>query len=48
MRELWSFVEYAPAAFLKGNRDKNLDQTMNIIVGELMNLVSPPGASAKP
>ncbi|HLM99095.1 MAG TPA: hypothetical protein VK335_07425 [Bryobacteraceae bacterium] len=45
---LWSFVEYAPAAFLKGNRDKNLDQTMNVIVGELINLVSPPGAAAKP
>jgi hypothetical protein len=45
---LWSFVEYAPAAFRQGNRDKNLDQTMNIIVGELINLVSPPGVAAKP
>jgi hypothetical protein len=45
---LWTFVEYAQTAVRKGNRDKNLDQAMRVIVNELMNLVSPPGAAAKP
>jgi len=43
---LWSFVEYAEFALLKGHRDKNLDQAMNVIVGELRDLVAPPGATA--
>jgi hypothetical protein len=45
---LWTFVEYAQAAILKGNRDKNLDQALSVIVGELRNLVTPPNAAAKP
>lgn len=45
---LWTFVEYAQTAVRKGNRDKNLDQAMRVIVNELMNLVSPPGTAAKP
>ena len=45
---LWTFVEYAQAAMLKGNRDKNLDQAMSVIVGELRTLVAAPNAAAKP
>lgn len=45
---LWSFVEYAEFAIRKGNRDKNLDRALNVIVGELRDLVTPPGSAPKP
>lgn len=42
---LWTLVEYAQAAILKGNRDRNLNQAMTLIVGELRALVTPPAPS---
>ena len=44
---LWAFVEYAQFAVRRGNRDKNLDHAMSLIISELRDLVS-PGAAAKP
>jgi hypothetical protein len=45
---LWTFIEYAQVAILKGNRDKNLDHAMGMIVDELKDLVNQPGGTAKP
>lgn len=45
---LWTCVEYAQTAIRKGNRDKNLDQAMSIIVAELKNLLTPSTAAAEP
>jgi hypothetical protein len=44
---LWTFIEYAQVAIRKGNRDKNLDHAMGVIVDEIKDLTQ-PGAPAKP
>jgi hypothetical protein len=44
---LWAFTEYVRVAILKGNRDKNFDQAMGVILDELKDLTQ-PGAAAKP
>lgn len=45
---LWTFIDYAQIALRRGNRDKNFDQAMAVIVGELKDLAAPSGAIAKP
>jgi hypothetical protein len=43
---LWSLTEYVRGAILLGNRDKNFDQAMTIIVNCLRILANPPAAPA--
>ena len=45
---LWTFIEYADSAVRQGNRDKNLDHAMGMIVDELKDLVNQSGGTAKP
>jgi hypothetical protein len=45
---LWAFTDYVQVAILKGNRDKNLDQAMGVIVDGVKGLAIPPAATAKP
>lgn len=45
---LWAFSEYVQSAVLKGNRDKNFDQSMAALLEDMRNLVAQPGAGAKP
>jgi hypothetical protein len=44
---LWTFIEYAQVAIRKGNRDKNLNQAMGVILDELKDLTQSV-AAAKP
>lgn len=43
---LWNFTEYVRGAMLLGNRDKNFDQAMTIIVNRLKLLANPAAAAA--
>ena len=43
---LWSLTEYVRGAILLGNRDKNFDQAMTIIVNRLRILANPPAVPA--
>ena len=43
---LWNFTEYVRGAILLGNRDKNFDQAMTIIVNRMKLLASPPAVRA--
>jgi hypothetical protein len=43
---LWNFTEYVRGAILLGNRDKNFDQAMTIIVNRLKILATQPAAPA--
>jgi hypothetical protein len=45
---LWGVSEYVQSAILKGNRDKQFDQSMGAIVEDIKALVTPGGAAAKP
>jgi hypothetical protein len=38
---LWTCIEYARFAYRKGNRDKNFDRAIGVIVDELKDLVKP-------
>jgi hypothetical protein len=44
---LWTFTDYVQVAIRKGNRDKNLDQSMGVIVGAMKGLVT-QGQSPQP
>jgi hypothetical protein len=39
---LWGFTEHAQWAVLQGNRDKNFDQAMDRLTGDIRNLVARP------
>jgi hypothetical protein len=41
---LWSLTQYVRGAVLLGNRDKNFDQAMTIIVNRLKVLANPSAA----
>jgi hypothetical protein len=43
---LWNFTEYVRGAILLGNRDKNFDQAMTIIVNRMKLLSTPPAVPA--
>jgi hypothetical protein len=43
---LWALSQYVQAAIRKGNRDKNLDLAMKVIVAAVKDLVSPATAPA--
>jgi len=45
---LWTFTEYVQVALRKGNRDKNLDLAMGVIVGGLKDLVTQSAPAPKP
>ena len=45
---LWSLTQYVRGALLLGNRDKNFDQAMSMILNRLKTLASPAPASADP
>jgi len=47
---LWGFTEHLQWAILQGNRDRNFDQAMGKIVGDVQALASPttaPGVGGK-
>jgi hypothetical protein len=44
---LWGFTEYVRGAILLGNRDKNFDPAMNIILGRMKQLVDQPAAASE-
>lgn len=37
---LWTFVEYVEGAMLQGNRDKNFEQALGRLVGDIQSLAS--------
>ena len=43
---LWNFTEYVRGAILLGNRDKNFDQAMTIVLNRVKILANPPAAAA--
>lgn len=43
---LWNFTEYVRGAILLGNRDKNFDQAMTMIVNRMKILATQPAAPA--
>jgi hypothetical protein len=45
---LLGFTEYVQSAILKGNRDKQFDQSMAAMVDDVKDLVTQSGAPAKP
>jgi hypothetical protein len=45
---LWGLSQYVQFAVLKGNRDKNLDQAVSVIIAGVKDLVNPAPAPAQP
>jgi hypothetical protein len=43
---LWGFTEHAQWAVLQGNRDKNFDQAMDKIVGDVKSLITRPALAS--
>ncbi len=43
---LWNLTEYVRGAILLGNRDKNFDQAMTVVVNRLKILMVPTAATA--
>jgi len=43
---LWNFTQYVRGAMLLGNRDKNFDQALTIMVNRMKLLANPPAAAA--
>jgi len=44
---LWGLTEHAQTALLQGNRDKNFEQALAAIVGEIQRIASPRQAAAQ-
>lgn len=42
---LWVFTEHIQSALLQGNRDKNFDQALSVIVNDLRNVAGEPVAA---
>ena len=43
---LWTFIDYVRGAMLLGNRDKNFDQAMTVVMNRMKLLADPRAASS--